>query len=294
MITNHRSSTPPLPMCVLLISTLYINLIYPYFPTSHSLFAHGLVSSKHTQRKPNHTKHFIMAYGGEDHNPYREIPYDSSSGGASLPTRPTSELFRRKKIRAKKNKKSMDPTGRPVTEEHIIHHVASKYVTGPGGVLFTSEMKRKKMEDESTASTLFGMDPTESSYSDFLKKLDRHPALVLNANYQPLSILPLSLWHWQETIKTLFTGKVVVVDVYPDIFITAVNMKVPLPSVIALTDFVAQPDQKPAFTRRNVFLRDNYRCQYCGHYFLTENLSLDHVIPRCVGGKLEWQVFFIL
>ena len=108
---------------------------------------------------------------------------------------------------------------------------------------------------------------------------------------QPLSILPLSLWPWQETIKSLFSGKVVVVDVYPDIFINAVNMRVPLPSVIALTDFVAQqPNQKPAFTRRNVFLRDNYRCQYCGQFFRSEHLSLDHVVPRCAGGKLVWYV----
>lgn len=48
----------------------------------------------------------------------------------------------------------------------------------------------------------------------------------------------------------------------------------------------------PAFTRRNVFLRDGYRCQYCGGLFRTSDLSLDHVNPRCFGGRLTWYVFY--
>jgi 5-methylcytosine-specific restriction endonuclease McrA len=47
--------------------------------------------------------------------------------------------------------------------------------------------------------------------------------------------------------------------------------------------------QIPAFTKRNVFLRDEYRCQYCGHRFLTRDLTLDHVLPRCRGGRLHWK-----
>lgn len=101
-------------------------------------------------------------------------------------------------------------------------------------------------------------------------------------------MLPLSLWSWQDTVKALFSGKVTVVETYTDINIRAVNMDVPLPSVIALTEYVSQPKQRPAFTRRNVFLRDGYRCQYCGKMFKTYDLSLDHVVPRCAGGKLEW------
>lgn len=71
--------------------------------------------------------------------------------------------------------------------------------------------------------------------------------------------------------------------------VRAVNMDVPLPSVIALTEYVAQPHTTPAFTRRNVFLRDGYRCQYCGNLFRTQDLSLDHVIPRSKGGRLTWE-----
>ena len=82
-------------------------------------------------------------------------------------------------------------------------------------------------------------------------------------------------------------------DVYPELKIRAVSMDVPLPSVIALTDYIKQPNQNPAFTRRNVYLRDGYICQYCGNRFKTPDLTLDHVYPRCYGGKLEWCVYTI-
>jgi len=79
--------------------------------------------------------------------------------------------------------------------------------------------------------------PASSHYqqSKHLKHLDQHLVLVLNADYQPLSHAPLSLWSWQDAIKALFSGKVTVVDTYhPNVLIRAVNINVPLPSVIAI------------------------------------------------------------
>lgn len=120
---------------------------------------------------------------------------------------------------------------------------------------------------------------------------DRCPCLVLNADYQPLSYLPLSLWNWQEAIKSVFLGKVTVVDVYPDHMVRAANCEFPLPSVIALHEYVPPsrlPD-RPSFTRRNVLLRDGFRCQYCRRRFHARDLSLDHVHPRSMGGRLTWE-----
>lgn len=125
--------------------------------------------------------------------------------------------------------------------------------------------------------------------AQFLKELNRRPALVLNADFQPLSYLPLSLWSWQDAVKAIFSGKVQVVDVYPDISVRAASFEVPLPSVIALSEYVPHKNQRPAFTRRNVFLRDEYKCQYCNNRFHTADLSLDHVHPRCMGGQLTWE-----
>ena len=107
---------------------------------------------------------------------------------------------------------------------------------------------------------------------------------------QPLSLLPLSLWSWQDAVKAIFSGKVTVVDVYPDVTIRAASLEIPLPSVIALNEYVPKSRHTPAFTRRNVFLRDEYKCQYCRERFHTNDLSLDHVVPRCKGGVLSWYV----
>ena len=52
-----------------------------------------------------------------------------------------------------------------------------------------------------------------------------------------MSHLPLSLWTWQDAVKSVFSGKVTVVDVYPDVYIRAANIKMPLPSVIALSEY---------------------------------------------------------
>ena len=101
------------------------------------------------------------------------------------------------------------------------------------------------------------------------------PALVLNADFRPLSYYPLSLWPWQEVVKSVFLERVDVVAEY-DEFVHSPSITMRLPSVIALREFVKQ-DRQPAFTRFNVFLRDKFECQYCGDH---DDLTFDHVTPR--------------
>lgn len=121
------------------------------------------------------------------------------------------------------------------------------------------------------------------------RKLDRYPSLVLNADYRPLRMMPLSIWSWQNSVKAVLSGKAVVVDLYPDLYVRAVSMDMPVPSVIALREYAPTGKSQAAFTRRNVYLRDSYKCQYCSERFPTPDLSMDHVIPRSLGGKLEWE-----
>lgn len=113
------------------------------------------------------------------------------------------------------------------------------------------------------------------------------PALVLNADFSPLSYMPLSLWPWQEVVKAVFLDRVTVVATY-DIGIRSPSMILPLPSVISLKQYRPITSRNPAFTRFNVFLRDNFSCQYCGGRFSTPDLTFDHVVPRCLGGKTNW------
>lgn len=111
-----------------------------------------------------------------------------------------------------------------------------------------------------------------------------HPALVLNADYRPLSYYPLSLWSWQDTIKAVFLDRVNIVSEY-DVAIRSPSFQMRLPSVVSLKSYV-KPTRNPAFTRFNVFLRDRFVCQYCGS---RDELTFDHVIPRSRGGQTTWE-----
>ena len=112
------------------------------------------------------------------------------------------------------------------------------------------------------------------------------PALVLNADFRPLSYFPLSLWCWQDSIKAVFLDRVNIISEY-DRKVHSPTVEMSLPSVIALKDYV-HLDRRPAFTRFNVFLRDRFRCQYCDGSLPSEDLTFDHMIPRSRGGRTTW------
>ena len=116
--------------------------------------------------------------------------------------------------------------------------------------------------------------------------LEKCPALILNADYRPLSYYPLSIWSWQEAVKAIFRESVTVLAEYARV-VRSPGMEMNLPSVIALKEFVPM-ERSPAFTRFNVFLRDEWRCQYCGDHHKTQELTFDHVIPRSRGGRTAW------
>lgn len=114
----------------------------------------------------------------------------------------------------------------------------------------------------------------------------KYPALLLNADWQPVQIYPLSTISWQEAIKAVIGDRVTVVEEY-DIEVHSSRQAWRLPSVVALKEYVRR-DQIATFSRFNVFLRDDYTCQYCGSEFETRQLTFDHVIPRAHGGTSSW------
>jgi len=113
------------------------------------------------------------------------------------------------------------------------------------------------------------------------------PALVLNADFRPLSYLPLSLWSWQEAVKAVFLDRVNIISEY-ETEVHSPGFRMKLPSVIALKEYIPT-SRRPAFTRFNVFLRDRFSCQYCGENHSAHNLTFDHVIPRSKGGLTTWE-----
>ena len=116
------------------------------------------------------------------------------------------------------------------------------------------------------------------------EKSKQRPALILNADYRPLSYFPLSLWPWQEAIKAVYLKRVNVAAEYEEV-VRSEKLTLPLPSVIVLKNYVV-PTKTVPFTRATVFLRDEFTCQYCG--YKGKDLTFDHVVPKSRGGKTRW------
>ncbi|MCB1531572.1 MAG: HNH endonuclease [Alphaproteobacteria bacterium] len=119
------------------------------------------------------------------------------------------------------------------------------------------------------------------------RSLERCPALILNADYRPLSYFPLSIWSWQDAVKAIFRDSVTVISEYERV-VRSPKFEMRLPSVVALKEYVAVA-RNPAFTRFNVFLRDRWTCQYCETPYRTHELTFDHVVPRSRGGRTSWE-----
>src|SRR5229473_4196701 len=103
--------------------------------------------------------------------------------------------------------------------------------------------------------------------------LDNCPALVLNADFRPLSYFPLSLWSWQEVVKAVFLDRVNIISEYEQV-VRSPSFEMRLPSVISLKEYIPAA-RRPAFTRFNVFLRDRFSCQYCGEPYPSQYWQLE-------------------
>jgi 5-methylcytosine-specific restriction endonuclease McrA len=108
-------------------------------------------------------------------------------------------------------------------------------------------------------------------------------ALLLNSSFEPMTVV-----NWQKAIILWFQGKVEVLE-YHEIFARSVSHSFKIPSVIRLKTYV-RPRSYGAvrFCRENVYIRDNFTCQYCGHRFAQKQLTLDHVVPASKMGPKSW------
>lgn len=111
--------------------------------------------------------------------------------------------------------------------------------------------------------------------------------LLLNADAQPLSLVPLSAIDWQSAIRYIWLDKVRVLHEYEDWKIHSPNLTMSVPAVIMLNEYW-QPKNRVRFNRKWVFLRDNYTCQYCAEEMSPKQCTIDHVVPISKGGKTTW------
>lgn|SRR5574341_963502 len=107
------------------------------------------------------------------------------------------------------------------------------------------------------------------------------PVLVLNANYEPLNICTT-----RRAVGLMMTGKAELIVNGRGVIRTA-SFAYPRPSIVRLSYMVHKPRPRVKLTKREVFRRDNYACQYCGRR--SKILTIDHVTPRHRGGTHSWR-----
>ncbi|HZO90294.1 MAG TPA: HNH endonuclease [Chthonomonadaceae bacterium] len=106
--------------------------------------------------------------------------------------------------------------------------------------------------------------------------------LVLNADYEPLNVCNL-----RRAIVLVYLGKADVLHAEGEMETVYQDGRYVIPSVVKLRNHIKRPLPELKLSRRTIFARDNYTCQYCGS--TTKDLTIDHVIPRVHGGKSAWE-----
>lgn len=107
--------------------------------------------------------------------------------------------------------------------------------------------------------------------------------LVLDQGYQPHRVVS-----WRRAVEMLFAGKVEVVEEYEE-DIRSVTITIKMPAVVRLLRAVRGKKRSIKFSRINVAMRDDFRCQYCRQKKTLKKLTYDHVVPRSQGGRTTWE-----
>ncbi len=106
--------------------------------------------------------------------------------------------------------------------------------------------------------------------------------LVLNQNYEPFSVCSA-----RRAFILIFLGKAEMIEKYDGVKIRSVTLSFPLPSVVRLGRYIHVPHKKILLTRRNILIRDQHTCCYCGSK--RGPMTVDHIIPKNMGGDDVWE-----
>lgn len=133
-----------------------------------------------------------------------------------------------------------------------------------------------------------------------MSALLEQPTLVLNRNWQPVGVASVA-----RSLTQVFCGSARIVDPHTyqlyewedwsqlvpeedEPFISSQRLRIRIPEVVSLVNYDRVPRNTVTFSRRNVFKRDRYTCQYCGHRPGSDFLTIDHILPRSQGGESSW------
>ena len=105
--------------------------------------------------------------------------------------------------------------------------------------------------------------------------------LLLNSSYEPMTVI-----NGKKAILMILSDKVESIE-KSKYFVNSSNLKLTLPSVIKLKNYIYLKTKSIPLTRQNIIKRDDCRCQYCGKY--SKKITIDHVIPKVKNGKDTWE-----
>ena len=108
--------------------------------------------------------------------------------------------------------------------------------------------------------------------------------LKLDQGFSPVSVVD-----WKEAIKLVVLNKAEVIHEYENKYIRTTNCKYGMPSVIKLNNQFKRAKGYIRFNKKNVFIRDEWKCVYCNFAGTFSSLTIDHVIPRAKGGKTTFE-----
>lgn len=135
------------------------------------------------------------------------------------------------------------------------------------------------------------------------EKLNRNTVLVLNKNWQAIGIKSPA-----DTFAMLMTDAATGLDIQgkdhmvplrwkdwlllpigqEDEFVQTINQRIKIPKVIILSKFDKVPKKRPRLSQKNIWIRDNYTCQYTGRKLKPGEGNIDHVVPKSRGGATSW------
>lgn len=107
--------------------------------------------------------------------------------------------------------------------------------------------------------------------------------LLLDTSWRPIRVIS-----WMRAMSLNEMGRVIVAETYPDAPIRSARCEFDRPAVVVLKNYHGYRPFRVRFSKTNVYIRDNFTCQYCGKQFPKTKLTIDHVLPRSKGGTNDW------
>ena len=114
--------------------------------------------------------------------------------------------------------------------------------------------------------------------------MKHHRALKLDSSYRPVQILTS-----RDAFILCWLGKANAIEIHDDAYIHSCSKRFPLPAVIVLNRYVQYNLLELKCTKKNIFWRDNFTCQYCNTLCTNKNITIDHITPRSRGGIKTWE-----